>query len=213
MKVFELKHVNLSVGQKNILKEINLSVEAGDWLTLVGPSGSGKSSILKLLSGLLSVSSGQILYQGRDLEHLDMPTYRREVSYCFQQPVLFGKTVYENLSFPFTIRQEAFDKHRVVAALSRVGLSEDFLDQAVADLSGGEKQRIALIRNLLFEPSVLLLDEISTGLDKATKTLVRDLIESYHRTGHTIIEVTHDQEEIAKAKHLMTVEKGALTNG
>ena len=91
--IFELKSVGLSDKDKSILTDIHFSVSEGERLTLVGPSGSGKSSILKLLAGLTSATQGQILFRGKEIEKLDMPTYRREVSYCFQQPVLFGNIV------------------------------------------------------------------------------------------------------------------------
>ena len=109
MKIFELDNLGLVSPEKIILEEISLSVEAGAHLTITGPSGSGKSSLLKLLAALVSPSSGRIVYQGRDLEDLDPVTYRREVSYCFQQPVLFGQTVRDNVAFPFEIRQIPFD--------------------------------------------------------------------------------------------------------
>ena len=84
MKIFELEHLGLASPEKIILEDISLSLEAGAHLTITGPSGSGKSSLLKLLAALVSPSSGRIVYQGRDLEDLDPVTYRREVSYCFQ---------------------------------------------------------------------------------------------------------------------------------
>lgn len=155
--IFELKSVGLSDKDKSILTDINFSVSEGERLTLVGPSGSGKSSILKLLAGLTSATQGQILFRGKEIEKLDMPTYRREVSYCFQQPVLFGNTVEDNLRFPFTVRQLEFDKSKAITALKNVNLGEDFLTQGITELSGGEKQRVALIRNLLFEPQVFAI--------------------------------------------------------
>ena len=173
MKIFELDNLGLVSPEKVILEEISLSVEAGEHLTITGPSGSGKSSLLKLLAALVSPSSGRIVYQGRDLEDLDPVTYRKEVSYCFQQPVLFGQTVWDNMVFPFEIRHLPFDQERVLTALARLNLGHEFLEKPIKELSGGEKQRVALVRNLLFEPKVLLLDEVSSGLDEKTKTLLR----------------------------------------
>ena len=212
MKIFELDNLGLVSPEKIILEEISLSVEAGAHLTITGPSGSGKSSLLKLLAALVSPSSGRIVYQGRDLEDLDPVTYRREVSYCFQQPVLFGQTVRDNMAFPFEIRHLPFDQERVLTALARLNLGPEFLEKPIKELSGGEKQRVALVRNLLFEPKVLLLDEVSSGLDEKTKTLLRTFLTDLHQAGVTLIEVTHDKREIETAGRLLTIVEGRLAH-
>ena len=212
MKIFELDNLGLVSPEKIILEEISLSVEAGAHLTITGPSGSGKSSLLKLLAALVFPSSGRIVYQGRDLEDLDPVAYRREVSYCFQQPLLFGQTVRDNMAFPFEIRQLPFDQERVLSALARLNLGPEFLEKPIKELSGGEKQRVALVRNLLFEPKVLLLDEVSSGLDEKTKHVLRTFLKDLQQEGVTLIEVTHDQQEIEAAEQLLTIIGGRLAH-
>ena len=212
MKIFELDNLGLVSPEKMILEGISLSIKEGEHLTITGPSGSGKSSLLKLLAALVSPSSGQLFYQGQELGDLDPVAYRREVSYCFQQPVLFGQTVRDNVAFPFEIRQIPFDQERVLTALARLDLGPEFLDKPIKDLSGGEKQRVALVRNLLFEPKVLLLDEVSSGLDEKTKTLLRTFLTDLHQAGVTLIEVTHDQQEIEAAERLVTIVGGRLAH-
>ena len=212
MKIFELDNLGLVSPEKIMLEDVSLSVEAGAHLTITGPSGSGKSSLLKLLAALVSPSSGRIVYQGRDLEDLDPVAYRREVSYCFQQPLLFGQTVRDNMAFPFEIRQLPFDQERVLSALARLNLGPEFLEKPIKELSGGEKQRVALVRNLLFESKVLLLDEVSSGLDEQTKLLLRAFLKDLHQAGVTLIEVTHDQREIEEAEHLVTIVEGRLAH-
>lgn len=212
MKIFELDNLGLVSPEKMILEGISLSIEEGEHLTITGPSGSGKSSLLKLLAALVSPSSGQLFYRGQDLGELDPVAYRREVSYCFQQPVLFGQTVRDNVAFPFEIRQIHFDQERVLTALARLDLGPEFLDKPIKDLSGGEKQRVALVRNLLFEPKVLLLDEVSSGLDEKTKILLRTFLNDLHQEGVTLIEVTHDQQEIEAAERLVTIVGGRLAH-
>ena len=212
MKIFELDNLGLVSPEKMILEGISLSIKEGEHLTITGPSGSGKSSLLKLLAALVSPSSGQLFYQGQELGDLDPVAYRREVSYCFQQPVLFGQTVRDNVAFPFEIRQIPFDQERVLTALARLNLGPEFLEKPIKDLSGGEKQRVALVRNLLFEPKVLLLDEVSSGLDEKTKILLRTFLNDLHQEGVTLIEVTHDQQEIEAAERLVTIVGGRLAH-
>ena len=212
MKIFELDNLGLVSPEKMILEGISLSIKEGEHLTITGPSGSGKSSLLKLLAALVSPSSGQLFYQGQELGDLDPVAYRREVSYCFQQPVLFGQTVRDNVAFPFEIRQIPFDQERVLTALARLNLGPEFLEKPIKDLSGGEKQRVALVRNLLFEPKVLLLDEVSSGLDEKTKILLRTFLKDLHQEGVTLIEVTHDQQEIEATERLVTIVGGRLAH-
>jgi putative ABC transport system ATP-binding protein len=114
--------------------------------------------------------------------------------------------------FPFEIRHLPFDQERVLTALARLNLGHEFLEKPIKELSGGEKQRVALVRNLLFEPKVLLLDEVSSGLDEKTKTLLRTFLTDLHQAGVTLIEVTHDQREIETAGRLLTIVEGRLAH-
>ncbi|WP_461241062.1 ABC transporter ATP-binding protein [Paucilactobacillus sp. N302-9] len=207
---FTIKQLSYHPDHKAVLTDINLSIAAGSYTTVVGPSGSGKSTLLRLLATLLTPTSGSILYQGQPQSDYTKPEYRKLVSYCFQQPSLFGETVADNLSFPFSIRNQAVDEQKVHQALKSVDLSPDMLTQPITELSGGEKQRVALIRNLLFPPQVLLLDEISAGLDADTKHIVHRLMEQYHHDGITILSVTHDETEISEAKDIITIKNGRL---
>lgn len=208
MDIIELNKVSYQVEDKQILKEIDLHVAEGQRITLTGPSGSGKSTILKLVSSLISPTQGQINFQGKDVAQLDPISYRRQVSYCFQQPSLFGTTVADNLRFPFELRDEPFNQQQAVELLWQVDLDESYLNKKIETLSGGEKQRVALIRNLLFPPKVLLLDEVTTGLDESSKAIVHKLIRNYHQEGTTILEVTHDATELDLANHLITIKEG-----
>lgn len=210
MALIELKQVAYRAGDQEILQAVSFAVEEGDYLTLTGPSGSGKSTTLKLIAGLISPNKGEIFYKGQNLDNLDLVQYRRQVSYCFQQPTLFDETVRDNLSLPFAIRKQAFDEKRAQEALKQVDLPADYLDKKITTLSGGEKQRVALIRNLLFRPEVLLLDEVTTGLDEESKQIVHQLIARVHQEGTTIVQVTHDQEELAASKQLLHMEKGGV---
>lgn len=208
--LFSLHDIGVTVDSQVLLADINLTVAPGEFLTISGPSGSGKSTLLRVLATLLTPTSGTITYAGKPQADYDKIVYRREVSYCFQQPSLFGETVADNLRFPFAIRKQEFDQAKAVAALASVDLPEAMLNKPLTSLSGGEKQRVALIRNLLFAPRVLLLDEVTTGLDAATKDIVHRLIAQLNAQQMTIIAVTHDDAEIASANRLVQVVAGRL---
>ncbi len=130
------------------------------------------------------------------------------MSYCFQQPSLFGRTVQDNLTFPYTIRQQPADPERLTAALATMSLPAAMLTKPITELSGGEKQRIALLRNLLFEPKLLLLDEVTTGLDAVTKDTVHQVIAEANARGVTVLSVTHDDRELAQATRTITIAAG-----
>lgn len=210
MDIFEVKNLNYHVGDKKILSNINLKIADQSFNVITGPSGSGKSTLLKLFGYLISPTSGDIEYKNESLNHVVPSKYRQEVSYCFQSPVLFGKTVRDNLSFPYEIRQIPFDEKRANELLDSVGL-QGFMDKEVNDISGGEKQRVALIRNVMFVPNVLLLDEITSSLDAEKKAIIWDFIEKIHREEHvTIISVSHQQEEIDNATNLIRIVDGKV---
>ena len=118
--IIKLTQLSFKANDNLILNDINLSIEEGEFVTITGPSGSGKSTLLKIMASMISQTAGSIDYQGKRLEEYDPIAYRKEVSYCFQTAVLFGKTVQENLSFPYEIRQEAFNSEKAAAYLMKV---------------------------------------------------------------------------------------------
>lgn len=195
---------------KNVLADISFRVRQGEWLTVLGKSGSGKSTLLKLLAGLLTPTSGEILYQGCDIAQQDPIKIRQRISYCYQQPVLLGETVADNLNFPFEIRHQRPQQARILASLQAVDLPADYLDKKITQLSGGEKQRVAMIRNLLFRPPVILLDEVTAGLDLDSKAAVHHLLQKAHQQGATLIQVTHEIDEIQAAEDKFELEDGRL---
>lgn len=207
--LFNLKNIFYSVPNQTILNNINLTIEAGDFITISGPSGSGKSTLLKILASMITPTSGSLTYKGETLKKEQITDYRKEVSYFFQQPTLFDETVMDNLKFPFDIRQTEFDKSRVTKLLERFKLNESYLDKKIVDLSGGEKQRIAFVRNLVFEPDVLLLDEVTSALDDENKEIIQQFI-TEDLKGKTIIWVTHDNGEFKLGKRQLSIVDGIL---
>ena len=210
--IITVKELDYQVDDHQILQQINLEVAKGDYLTIAGPSGSGKSTFLKLLAGFLTPSKGEINFKGKPQKTYPIPAYRQQVSYCIQQPLLFGETVADNFAFPYEITNQAVDHDRINHLLKSVDLPTDYVEKGITELSGGERQRVALVRNLLLEPAVLLLDEVTTGLDKESKQIVLNLLEAEPQRGKTLIKVTHDNEEIAAASHLLHMKEGHLVN-
>lgn len=206
MNALTLKHVSFA----DILTDICLEIPQHSHVTLSGPSGSGKSTILKICARMLTQTSGKLLFNERPAAEIPANLYRRKVSYCFQQPVLFGNTVADNLDFPFEIRKVPVDRKHEEELLERVNLAASYLEKQVSGLSGGERQRVALIRNLMFRPEVLLTDEITTGLDAGNKEVVHNLISSYMKEGGTVLSVTHDTEELARAGRIIRIEGGRI---
>jgi len=212
--LMSLQAVNYQVGDKLILKDINLTVPAGAYYTITGPSGSGKSTLLRLMAAMISKTSGELIFEGRPIERYDPIMYRRQVSYCFQQPTLFGATVADNLAFPYQIRKLPMDKAHVIAALAYVGLPSTMLSQKIEALSGGERQRVALIRNILFLPRILLLDEVTAGLDSDNKAIIHQWLRHLNQERQvTTLMITHDTTEINTADQLLRVVDGRLEVG
>ncbi|MDI6496798.1 ABC transporter ATP-binding protein [Leuconostoc lactis] len=209
--LISLEKVNYQIADQHILHDVDWQIPAGAHITLTGLSGGGKSTLLRIIAAMISKTSGTLIFDGQPIESYDPIMYRRQVSYCFQQPTLFGETVADNLAFPYQIRKQVMDTQRVVTALNNVGLSERTLHQPIIELSGGERQRVALLRNILFLPKVLLLDEVTAGLDENNKQIVHAWLRQLNEQDHvTTIMITHDATEIAAADQLAKVVAGRL---
>ena len=204
--ILRLENVGFQADDVTILNEISFQLRAGEFKLITGPSGCGKSTLLKIIASLLSPTSGKILFAGKDINTLAPETYRQQVSYCAQTPALFGDSVYDNLIFPWQIRQKQPDPKALVADLARFGLAKNTLEKSINELSGGEKQRVSLIRNLQFLPQVLLLDEITSALDESNKKNVNEIIHRYASEKNiAVLWVTHDSNEIAHADEVITL--------
>lgn len=200
-------------GENTILSNLSVDIEKGDYISVMGPSGSGKSTFLKLCCHLISPTEGKILFNDNDVMQQDPIELRKKICYCFQTPVLFGETVEDNISFAYSIRRQAIDRERIASLFSKFHMNPDYMKHDVKTLSGGEKQRIALIRTLLFKPDVLLLDEVTSALDADNTLIVENAIETMNREGITVLWVTHNPEQGKKyADKLLTIEGGKITS-
>lgn len=205
--ILRLENVGFQADGVTILNEINFQLRAGEFKLITGPSGCGKSTLLKIIASLQSPTSGSIFFAGKDINDLTPETYRQQVSYCAQTPALFGDSVYDNLIFPWKIRQKQPDPKALVADLARFGLAKNTLEKSINELSGGERQRVSLIRNLQFLPQVLLLDEITSALDESNKKNVNEIIHRYASEKNiAVLWVTHDSNEIAHADEVITLQ-------
>ena len=211
MNCFELSHVTFAPEKNAILHDINLTIPWGADLTIAGHSGSGKSTLLRLLATLLTPTSGTIRYNGKPQDDYDPISYRREVSYCAQQPALFHGTVADDLQFPFTIRHQKMPREEAERALESVDLAKTMLDDPVKNLSGGERQRAAIARALVNEPKCLLADEPTGNLDRKNAQNVLDMMLDLKRELNTsLIVVTHDDELAERFDRVMTMKDGSL---
>lgn len=211
MEQMSYKDVSFLDQERYILRDISLKVESGDYISIIGPSGSGKSTFLKLCNNLITPSQGSILYKNKDILEYDPIELRKKICYCFQTPYLFGNTVMDNLCFPYSIRNQKVDMQLILSIFKDFNIPKDFINDSIKNLSGGEKQRISLIRSLLFKPEMLLLDEVTSALDMENTLIVETVIEKLYNEGVTILWVTHNEEQSRKhANKILTIENGCI---
>lgn len=211
MSLVDFQNVTYVNDNKIILKNISVNVDSGDFISVVGPSGSGKSTFLKLCAQLISPTEGDIVYKSKSYVEYSPVEWRKSIGYCFQTPYLFGDTVMDNLKFPYSIRSKKIDLKRVEELFSNFKLKSDCLDNKVKNLSGGEKQRIALIRTLLFKPEILLLDEVTSALDVDNTLIVEKVIQSLNEEGITILWITHNPVQSKKySNKVISMENGEI---
>ena len=214
--LLRLEGVGFKTDDAVILHNITLQLRPGEFKLITGPSGCGKSTLLKIIAVITGLREGGarvpedisiVGFDDVDIATLSPETYRQQVSYCAQTPALFGDSVYDNLIFPWQIRNKQPDPQALVADLQRFGLGENMLEKSINELSGGEKQRVSLIRNLQFLPRVLLLDEITSALDESNKQNVNDIIHGYATEKQVaVLWVTHDRNEISHADEVITLQ-------
>jgi putative ABC transport system ATP-binding protein len=209
MNVLTTEHLGRSVGELKLVDDINVQVRAGDVLAVVGPSGAGKSSFLRLLNRLDEPTAGTVILDGIDYRLIPPRELRRRVGMVTQRAFLFPGTVCQNVGFGPRQRGEVISEARAEELLARVGLS-GYAERDVANLSGGEAQRVSLARALANSPRVLLLDEPTSALDDEAKSQVEGLIRDIIRdTGLTCVVVTHDFPQAARmATRVMTLQRG-----
>jgi sulfate/thiosulfate transport system ATP-binding protein len=208
----EVSGLNKSFGDFHAVRDVSFSIEKGHLIGLLGPSGGGKTSILRMLAGLESPSAGDILFHGKRVNEL--PPQERGIGFVFQNYALFKHmTVYDNVAFGLKVKKQSKEriKERVMELVELTGL-KGFEHRLPHQLSGGQRQRVAFARALAPEPQLLLLDEPFAAIDAKIRHELRTwLKEMIERVGITSIFVTHDQDEaIEVADEIMIINKGRL---
>ena len=205
-KVIELVHLQKQFGENTVLRDINLSVSEGEVLSIIGASGSGKSTMLRCINLLETPTSGQVLYHGRDITSHDMnlSQYRAKVGMVFQSFTLFNNMTALNncITGQMTVLKRSREEAEATAMkyLERVGMAP-YINARPSQLSGGQKQRVAIARALAMEPEALLFDEPTSALDPQMVGEVLDVMRSLADDGLTMIVVTH---EMAFARDVST---------
>ncbi len=198
-EVVTIKHLNKVFGTHEVLKDISFSVESGEVVTIIGSSGSGKSTLLRCVNLLEKPTSGEILYNGKNIldEDTNIYEYRTHLGMVFQQFNLFNNlNVLENCTVgPIKVLKKSKEEAEKIAKgfLEKVGMSA-YLNARPRQLSGGQKQRVAIARALSMQPDVLLFDEPTSALDPEMVNEVLETMKSLAHTGLTMIIVTHEME-------------------
>ena len=182
-----------------LFSHITTTLHQEERIALLGRSGQGKSTLLRALALLEAIDNGEIFFQGLASKNADSRVWRKNIVYVAQQSVMLPGTILENLMTVSKLHNRAFDEKFAQKLMHNVGLANIDLGKQATDMSGGEKQRVALVRSLLLRPSVLLLDEITASLDQQSKEYVEELLVELHKEeGISFIWVTHDTEQAKK---------------
>ncbi|AHF76623.1 Spermidine/putrescine ABC transporter ATP-binding subunit [Sodalis praecaptivus] len=208
----QLKELQRYYDNFGAVRGVSLSLDAGQFLTLLGPSGSGKTTTLMMIAGFIEPTAGEIVINGRPVTHTD--AHKRDIGMVFQNYALFPHmTVIDNVAFPLKMRGVARAESRARAAqfVARVGL-ERFGHRYPSQLSGGQQQRVALARALVFSPSLVLMDEPLGALDRRLRLQMQEEIKNLQtELGLTVVYVTHDQEEaLTMSDRVAVMENGRI---
>ena len=203
MSIISLEHVDKSFGETKVLKDFSLAVEEGEFLTVIGRSGCGKTTMLKLINGLLMPEKGDVIVEGKNLKDTDLISLRRSIGYVIQNKGLFPHmTVEKNITYVPVIsgKKKRAENHQLALKLMDiVGLDPAMLSRYPGELSGGQQQRVGIARALAANPHILLMDEPFGALDEITRQTMQDeILKLQKELGLTIVFITHDIREAMK---------------
>ena len=213
MDIITLEHVKKSFDGQEILKDFNLSVKEGEFLTVIGRSGCGKTTMLKLMNGLLTPDTGKVYVEGKNIAETDIISLRRRIGYVIQNRGLFPHmTVEKNITYVPVIsgKKNKKENHELALKLLKlVGLEEEKLHRYPSELTGGQQQRVGIARALAANPKILLMDEPFGALDEITRQTMQDeILRLQKELELTIIFITHDIREAMKLGDRVMVMEG-----
>ncbi|OWT33831.1 glycine/betaine ABC transporter ATP-binding protein [Methanobrevibacter sp. 87.7] len=229
--IIEFHNISKSYGDNVIIPNLNLNIKRGDFLTVIGSSGCGKTTMLKMINRLITPDKGEILINGKNIKDIDVVKLRRQIGYSIQGNMLFPHlTIAENVYYvPDLIREdeknnhknkniesdEAYNKNKkekLSILMKHVGLDDSFLNRFPHELSGGQQQRVGIARAIAAEPKLLLMDEPFGAIDEITRSqLQKQLKDIYNQFHQTIIFVTHDiGEALFLGQHVLVINHGVI---
>jgi osmoprotectant transport system ATP-binding protein len=214
--VIHFEGVSKAFGKNLILSDFNLKINKGEFLTIIGSSGCGKTTVLKLINGLLTPEGGKVHVNGEDISRINQIELRRRVGYVIQGVGLFPHmNIRKNIAYvPNLIKKD--DKSKIESKVEKlikvVGLSEDMLERYPSELSGGQRQRVGLARALAASPEILLMDEPFGAVDEITRKLLQEeILRIYKEFNVTIVFITHDIKEALKlGTRVLVMDKGKI---
>lgn len=216
MDIITLEHVIKSFNGQEILRDFSLSVKEGEFLTVIGRSGCGKTTMLKLMNGLLMPDEGAVCVEGKNIAETDIISLRRRIGYVIQNRGLFPHmTVEKNITYVPVIsgrKDKKENRELALRLLKLVGLEEEKLEKYPAELSGGQQQRVGIARALAADPKILLMDEPFGALDEITRQTMQDEILKLQKSLKlTVVFITHDIREAMKlGDRVMVMEDGRV---
>ena len=211
----EFRNVGFRYGNRKVIRDFSLKIEAGEMIGLVGHTGAGKSTLINLVCRFFDVAEGAILADGIDIRSFNVEQYRRNVGIVLQDPFLFYGTIAENIAYglPSATREQIIDAAKAARAHEFILQLADGYDSLVGErgqsLSGGERQRISIARALLIDPRILILDEATSALDSTTERQIQEALQNLVR-GRTTIAIAHRLSTLRQANRIMVIERGRL---
>lgn len=215
MSSIRMEHVDKAYGEQQILKDFHMDIQPGEFISVIGGSGSGKTTVLKLINGLLKPDQGDIYVQDQNIKDVDETQLRRKIGYVIQSIGLFPHlTVRDNIAYVLQLSKTNAQQvqERIVELMKIMGLDEDLLERYPDELSGGQKQRVGIARALAAQPSILLMDEPFSAVDEITRHSLQDeIIRIHEELTLTIFFITHDiREALRLGDRIMIMKDGGI---